>query len=96
MNKKFWMCVVLLTASHAYGAQEPSAAPAAEQQAKAWLAAFNSGDKAALLEYLQKNRPADVGRIDGTLDFRARTGGFELVGGRKRRDALCGTSPGKG
>ena len=51
--------------------------PAAHQFA-AWLEAFNSGDRAKLLEFLQKNHPSRVGDIDGELGFRRMTGGFEF------------------
>jgi CubicO group peptidase (beta-lactamase class C family) len=69
----------MLTAIPLLPAQAPNAAPAAEQQAKAWLAAFNSGDRVTLLEYLQKNQPSSVERIDGEMGFRQMTGGFELI-----------------
>ena len=51
--------------------------PAAHQFA-GWLEAFNSGDRAKLLEFLQKNNPARAGEIDGALGFRRMTGGFEF------------------
>ncbi len=51
--------------------------PAAHQFA-AWLNAFNSGDRATVLQFLQKNFPARASRIDGELDFRQRTGGFDF------------------
>jgi CubicO group peptidase (beta-lactamase class C family) len=51
--------------------------PAARQFA-AWLEAFNSGDRAKLLAYLQKNYPARAGNIDGEMGFRNNTGGFEF------------------
>ena len=51
---------------------------AAEKQFSAWLAAFNSGDRATLLQYLENNYPQRVGEIDGVMEFRAMTGGFEL------------------
>ena len=51
--------------------------PAAHQFV-AWLEAFNSGDRAKLLEFLQKNHPARVADIDGEMGFRRMTGGFEF------------------
>src|SRR2546425_8135298 len=51
--------------------------PAAHQFA-AWLEAFNSSDRAKLLEFLQKNHPSHAGDIDGELGFRRMTGGFEF------------------
>src|SRR5262249_35797113 len=51
---------------------------AAEKQYQAWLAAFNSGDRATLLQFLEKNYPERAKEIDGVMEFRAMTGGFEL------------------
>ena len=51
---------------------------AAEKQFSAWLAAFNNGDRATLLQYLEKNYPQRAPEIDGVMEFRAMTGGFEL------------------
>src|SRR6476660_8975145 len=42
---------------------------AAEKQFSAWLAAFNNGDRATLLQYLEKNYPQRVGEIDGVMEF---------------------------
>ncbi len=50
----------------------------AAHQFAAWLEAFNSGDRAKLLEFLQKNNPSRAGDIDGELGFRRMTGGFEF------------------
>ena len=50
----------------------------AAHQLSAWLAAFNSGDKATFLAFLQKNYPARAGEIDGEMGFREQTGGFDL------------------
>jgi CubicO group peptidase (beta-lactamase class C family) len=80
MGKFIGLCLVLLAAGRILGrqAQAPAPMPAAEQQAKAWLDAFNSGDHDTFLAYLKINRPSDVEHIDGLLGFRAMTGGFEL------------------
>jgi D-alanyl-D-alanine carboxypeptidase len=51
---------------------------AAGHQLSGWLAAFNSGDKATLLLFLQKNEPSDAAEIDREMNFRERTGGFNL------------------
>ena len=59
------------------GQAEPQQAEA-ERQFNAWLEAFNSGDRAKLLAFLQANDPAHANRIDGQMEFRSRTGGFEL------------------
>jgi CubicO group peptidase (beta-lactamase class C family) len=73
------LCVLALLAASFSWAQAPAETPAAEQQAKAWLIAFNSGDRATLLEFLNKNRPSDAAQIDGLMGFRAQTGGFALI-----------------
>src|SRR5690242_17420067 len=52
--------------------------PAAHQFA-AWLEAFNSGDRAKILAYLQQNDPAHAGEIDGEMGFRRMTGGFKFM-----------------
>ena len=44
---------------------------------KAWLDAFNSGDRARLDAYYQKYEPA--ASVDGMMQFRSSTGGFELL-----------------
>lgn len=50
----------------------------AERQFRAWLAAFNQGDRATLLKFISDNYPSDAGRIDGEMNFRAGTGGFDF------------------
>ncbi len=77
-SKSIWLCAMCFAAMRLFAAQAPAATPAAEQQAKAWLAAFNSGDRATLLEYLKTNRPSDADHIDGLMGFRGMTGGFDL------------------
>ena len=64
------------SSSNAPQADSPNS-PAA-RQLHAWLDAFNSGDRAVFLAFLDKNYPDDSKRIDGLLRFRAMTGGFEL------------------
>ena len=60
-------------------AQGPEVADSpAERQFRAWLAVFNQGDRAALLKFFNDNYPSEVGRIDGALNFRAGTGGFDF------------------
>lgn len=44
----------------------------------AWLSAFNSGDRAAYSDFLQKNFPSRAKFIDQDLNFRETTGGFVL------------------
>jgi len=50
----------------------------AGRQFAAWLEAFNSGDRAKLLAYLQQNYPARAPDIDREMGFRDKTGGFDL------------------
>ena len=50
----------------------------AERQFRAWLAVFNQGDRAALEKFTRDNYPAGAARIDGLMDFRANTGGFNF------------------
>jgi len=60
-------------------AQGPEVADSpAERQFRAWLAVFNQGDSAALLKFFSENYPSAVERIDGVLNFRAGTGGFDF------------------
>ncbi len=81
MKKTLSLCAALLAASSMLYAQtpSPSTTPAAEQQTRAWLAAFDSGDKDTLKVFLEKNRPSALEHLDDELGFRARTGGFEFV-----------------
>ena len=44
----------------------------------AWLQAFNSGDKTAVRDFMQRWEPARLKYIDGVLQFRAMSGGFDL------------------
>jgi D-alanyl-D-alanine carboxypeptidase len=50
----------------------------AGHQLSSWLAAFNSGDRATMLDFLQKNEPQRAGDIDREMGFREQTGGFDL------------------
>ena len=44
----------------------------------AWLEVFNSGDRARMQQFLASNAPSL--NVDGQMNFRERTGGFELRG----------------
>jgi CubicO group peptidase (beta-lactamase class C family) len=55
----------------------PSDTPAV-QRLKAWLDAFNSGDRARLLRFMEEQAPGRVSWVDADLAFRNLTGGFEL------------------
>jgi D-alanyl-D-alanine carboxypeptidase len=73
-----WLCAFLLVGSLLH-AQAPAIAPlAAEQRAKGWLDAFNSGDREKIKAFLQTYRPRDVERLDGEMRFYTMTGGFDL------------------
>jgi D-alanyl-D-alanine carboxypeptidase len=50
----------------------------AGRQCKAWLESFNRGDINAHREFLQKNYPSAVPRLDRQMEFRRGTGGFDL------------------
>ena len=50
----------------------------AARQFRAWLDAFNSGDRSKLLAFLDKNYPDHAKEIDGELRFRSMTGGFDF------------------
>jgi len=60
-------------------AQSPPAIPdtPAGHTLKAWLEAFNSGDRARLDAYLQKYDPGKP--LDREMQFRGMTGGFDLL-----------------
>ncbi|GAC1632316.1 MAG: hypothetical protein NVS9B14_05380 [Candidatus Acidiferrum sp.] len=60
-----------------FGGQPQRDSPAAKQFT-AWLTAFNSGDRATLLAFFEKNYPQRVQQIDDVMEFRENTGGFEL------------------
>jgi D-alanyl-D-alanine carboxypeptidase len=78
MKRNFVLAVMLLVATF-LSAQPPQAQDTvAARQFTAWLAAFNSGDRATLLQYLEKNRPSEAAKVDDELAFRQQTGGFEF------------------
>jgi D-alanyl-D-alanine carboxypeptidase len=72
------LAAVILLASICLRAQVQLPDTLAAHQLSGWLAAFNSGDRATLLAFLQKNYPARAGEIDGEMGFREETGGFDL------------------
>jgi hypothetical protein len=55
---------------------QPADTPAV-RQLKAWLDVFNRGERDAIAEF-QKTYFAKPRPVDGVLDFREQTGGFEL------------------
>ena len=50
----------------------------AGRQCAAWLDSFNRGDTNAHREFLQKNSPSRVSHLDREMEFRRRTGGFDV------------------
>jgi len=78
-----WLAAALAAATLVSQARPQASAqlpdtPAAHQFS-AWLTAFNSGDRATLSQFLEKNYPAYRGTIDREMQFRNMTGGFEFV-----------------
>ena len=50
----------------------------AARQFSAWFTAFNSGDRAILRQFFEKNYPARLKDLDDEMGFRGETGGFEF------------------
>jgi len=50
----------------------------AERQLRAWLSAFNAGDRAKYEAFLRETFPSRAARLDGDLNFLMRTGGFDV------------------
>ena len=73
------VAVLLAGQAHVF-AQAPAQFPdtPAAHQFAAWLDAFNSGDRTALSQFLDKNYPTHQGSVDDQMNFRQRTGGFEF------------------
>lgn len=68
---------LLVFASLAASAQPAFPDTPAGQTLKAWLEAFNSGDRARIEAYVQKHDPSRP--VDGQVGFRNQTGGFDLL-----------------
>jgi D-alanyl-D-alanine carboxypeptidase len=79
---------ILLISGCLSGQVQVSDNPAAHQLSN-WLTAFNSGDRATFLVFLQKNYPARAGDIDGEMGFREATGGFDLKQAGDCADTRC-------
>ena len=58
--------------------QSPFPDTPAARQFGAWLEAFDSGDRAKILDFLQKNYPSRAGEIDKEMGFRRMTNGFDF------------------
>jgi D-alanyl-D-alanine carboxypeptidase len=78
MKIRIFLTTLLLLSSTFLGAQTQLPDTAAAHQLTGWLTAFNSGDKATFLTFLQKNEPPRAADIDREMNFRERTGGFNL------------------
>jgi D-alanyl-D-alanine carboxypeptidase len=72
------LLVVWIGAAHRADAQaQPPDTPAGRQVA-AWLENFNRADRDTYKEFISKNFPSALARLDRDMDFRQRTGGFEF------------------
>ena len=71
---------LLLLASSLLAAQTQNQLPdtPAGHQCAAWLENFNRGDRDAFRAFLEKNYPSELERLDGAMQFRQMTGGFEF------------------
>ena len=82
---KLKLFVISLLAASLLGATPQSQFPdtPAAHQFAAWLEAFDSGDRARLLEFFQKNYPSRAADVEGALGFRRMTGGFDFKKGEE-------------
>src|SRR5260370_11777072 len=76
MSIRLLLCALI--ASFACTAQSPVPDTPAGHQFSAWLVAFNSGDHAALRQFLEKNFLSRVANIGQEFNFRDQTGGFDF------------------
>jgi len=77
------LAALSLTVRAASTAQAPSSTAeipktAAGEQFSAWLAAFNSGDRAELEKFRSHFDKPEEHKVEGILGFRQQTGGFDL------------------
>ena len=90
-SQRLWLLTtaVVLTASAGHASRPQAAATKAapvaqssqgpaERQFRAWLNAFNAGDRAKYEAFLRERFPSRTARLDGDMDFLLRTGGFDL------------------
>jgi D-alanyl-D-alanine carboxypeptidase len=78
MRKHMLIVALLLSALSLRAAQARLPDTPAAHQFSVWLAAFDSDDREALQHFLDSDYPSHQGGIDAQLDFRRRTGGFDL------------------
>jgi CubicO group peptidase (beta-lactamase class C family) len=64
-------------AGQAAPAVQPAPSPA-ERQFRAWLAAFNTGDRAAYEAFVREHAPSRAARIDNDMSMFSMTGGFDI------------------
>jgi D-alanyl-D-alanine carboxypeptidase len=76
--KNLLVSLLLLGAFGFVGFAQAAQELAAAEQLHGWLTAFDSGDRATLLKFLQKSRPSAASKVDEEMDFYGRTGGFEF------------------
>jgi hypothetical protein len=72
--------ITILAVSPVHSKQETIPDTPAGRVLAAWLEAFNDGDRARIAAYQQEYEPAPGLPLDAVMAFRARTGGFDLVG----------------
>lgn len=72
--------IAILSVAPVYSQQGTIPDTPAGRVLAAWLEAFNSGDQTRISAYQQEYEPAPDLPLDVVLAFRARTGGFDLVG----------------
>jgi CubicO group peptidase (beta-lactamase class C family) len=65
------------TSMKAVPAVQTTGSPA-ERQFRAWLSAFNAGDRARYEAFLREQFPSRAARLDGDMNFLQMTGGFDL------------------
>jgi len=75
--------IAILVVPQARSGQEAIPDTHAGRVLAAWLEAFNSGDRDRIGAYQQEYEPASELPLDAVMSFRARTGGFELLGIQK-------------
>jgi len=81
--KPVFVLITILAVSPVHSEQAKIPDTAAGRVLAAWLEAFNSGDRVRIGAYRQEYEPTSDLPLDAMMAFRARTGGFELVGLQK-------------
>lgn len=78
VNRLSGLLSVLVFLMGALAAQVELPDTPAAHQCAVWLDAFNRGDRDVYRDFLQKNFPSRLERLDQGLQFRQQTGGFDL------------------